>query len=69
MIITSEQKEHFHQTKTLVENWARENVPTELSYNSRSTYWRSAMLAGIINQEQYDFAGDFYGNLWFYTGD
>lgn len=73
-MITQEQREFFRtinftMTINLVENWAKENVPNEYSYNSRATYWRSAMIAGIITQEQYDCAGDFYGNLWFYTGD
>ena len=67
--ISPEQKRMFEQSRDLVHNWAATNVPTQLAYNSRATYWASARNAQIITEEQYDFASSYYGNLWCYTGD
>jgi hypothetical protein len=52
-----------------VNEWARVNVPTEWSYNSRMTYWRSARNAGLITSEQFEQARIYYGSLWQYVGD
>lgn len=67
-LIAAEQ-EHWEHTKKLVDNWARTNVPNEYNYNSRATYWGSAMRAGIISQDMYDYAQNHFGDLWDYTGD
>lgn len=52
-----------------VNAWCRSNVPEQYSYNSRATYWGSALRAGIITQEEYDYARTRYANLWDYVGD
>lgn len=52
-----------------VSDWARKHVPTEWTYNSRMTYWRSALHAGIVTREEYDAARTYYGSLWDYVGD
>ena len=53
----------------IVNQWARENVPEQYNYNSRATYWGSALTAGLITEEVYDYASDKYGRLWDYVGD
>ena len=53
----------------IVNQWARQNVPEQYNYNSRMTYWGSALTAGIITEEVYDYASTQYGRLWDYVGD
>ncbi len=67
-LILAEQ-EHWKHTSNTVDEWAKNNVPNEYSYSSRATYWGSALRAGIINKDMYDYARTRYGNLWDYVGD
>lgn len=67
-LILAEQ-EHWDHTRITVDEWAKTNVPDQYNYNSRATYWGSALLAGIITQEEYDYARTRYANLWYYVGD
>lgn len=67
--LTAAEQEHWEHTKNIVNDWARTNVPSQYNYNSRATYWGSALRAGIINQDMYDFARERFGDLWDYTGD
>lgn len=67
--LTSAEKEHWQHTDNLVNNWARVHVPDEYNYNSRATYWRSALTAGIIDESMYKLAQERYGDLWWYVGD
>ena len=67
-LILAEQ-EHWDHTRNTVDEWAKSNVPDQYAYNSRSAYWGSALLAGIINNDMYDYARTRYGNLWDYVGD
>ena len=52
-----------------VDNWARQNASDDFHYGSPQSYWRAALNAGIINQEQYEYARNHYGTLWNYRGD
>ena len=61
--------QHWEHTKNIVNEWARVNVPSQYNYSSRATYWGSAMRAGIISRDMYNFARDRFGDLWDYTGD
>ena len=63
------EKEHWNALVDKVYTWCRSNVPDQLNYNSRATYWGSALRAGIINKEEYDLARTQYANLWDYVGD
>lgn len=63
------QHTNWQDTVQLVNQWARENVPEQYNYNSRATYWRSAVIAGIISEEVYQTARTHYGRLWDYVGD
>lgn len=67
--LTAAEQEHWNYIKQTVEYWARVNVPEQYNYNSRATYWRSALSAQVIDQSMYDYARDRFGNLWDYTGD
>lgn len=67
-LIAAEQ-EHWEHTKKIVNDWARVNVPSQYNYSSRATYWGSALRAGIISRDMYDYARNCFGNLWDYTGD
>lgn len=67
--LTAAEQEQWEHTKNTVDEWARANVPTQYNYSSRATYWRSALSAGVINRDMYDFARERFGNLWDYTGD
>jgi len=66
---TAAEQAHWEHTKRIVDDWARANVPSQYNYSSRATYWGSALRAGVINKDMYDFARDCFGNLWDYTGD
>jgi len=63
------EKEHWSTTVDTVYQWAKVNVPEQTMYNSRMTYWGSALTAGIISRDDYDYARQYYGNLWSYVGD
>lgn len=52
-----------------VNQWARENVPNEWMYNSRMTYYGSAMREGIITQDEYNLCRRMFGDIWNYVGD
>lgn len=64
--MTNTQFQHLEKT---VNSWAKTHVPTEYNYNSRATYWGSALRAGIITREDYDLARAYCGQLWDYVGD
>lgn len=36
---------------------------------SRCEVFRNALNDGLVTKEQYKEARDYFGNLWFYTGD
>ena len=67
--LTAAEQEHWENTKNIVNKWARANVPSQYNYSSRATYWGSALSAGIISRDMYDFARDRFGDLWDYTRD
>ena len=67
-MITQEQNQ-FKALMVKVILWAEINVPNEYSYNSRATYWGSALRAKIITQDEYQLGQDHYRNLWDYVGD
>ena len=66
--ITQEQQQ-FKALMIKVTLWAETNVPNEYSYNSRAVYWRSALQAGIISEEEYSLGQTHYAHLWTYVGD
>ena len=39
------------------------------AYESRASLWNQALHDGVINQEEFELARDYYGNLWTYVGD
>jgi len=49
--------------------WAKVNVPTIYNYNSRASYCRSAVNAGIITMADWDNLSEYFGDLWWYVGD
>lgn len=59
----------FRDITWTVNQWARENVPHEWMYNSRMTYFGSALRAGIITKEDYDLCKAKFGDIWNYVGD
>ena len=63
------EKEHWLTVENDVNEWAKANVPDTYNYSSRAAYWYSALRAGIITQDLYDYAREYFGNLWDYTGD
>lgn len=67
--LTQAEQEHWRHTVDTVNTWAKEHVPTQYSYNAPYVYWRSALVAGVIDQSMYDYAQTKYGNLWNYVGD
>ena len=67
-MITQEQNQ-FKALMVKVILWAETNVPNEYCYNSRATYWGSALRAKIITQDEYQLGQSHYRNLWDYVGD
>lgn len=67
--LVAAEKEHWQALDDKVYQWAKVNVPTQVNYNSRMTYWGSALSAGIITQDEYQLGKTQYGNLWDYVGD
>ena len=67
-MITQEQ-DQFKALMVKVILWAETNVPNEYSYNSRASYWGSALRAQIITQDEYNLGRSHYRNLWDYVGD
>ena len=43
--------------------------PIEAMYNSRCSLWSAGLRDGIVDNELYDKARTYYGNLWTYVGD
>ena len=67
--LTIAEKDHFKALMIKVILWAETNVPNEYLYNSRATYWGSALRAKIITQDEYQLGQDHYLHLWHYVGD
>jgi len=67
--LTIAEKDHFKALMIKVILWAEINVPNEYLYNSRATYWGSALRAKIITQDEYQLGQDHYLHLWHYVGD
>jgi len=61
--------ERWNTIVDTVIDWARKNEPNQYNYNSRMTYWGSALRAGIISRDDYEQARKRYGALWDYVGD
>lgn len=53
----------------LAADWAKVNVPDTFNYNSRASYCRSAVAAGIITMEDWKNLSEYFGDLWWYVGD
>lgn len=49
--------------------WARVNIPDVYHYSSKADWYRSAVNAGIITEEEYRFAHRQWGDMFDYTGD
>jgi hypothetical protein len=43
--------------------------PIEYNYGSKCSLYQIGINAGIVTEEEYNAARDFYGRLWDYTGD
>lgn len=46
-----------------------EKFPIEANYSSRSSLWGEGLKAGIVTEELYRKAREYYGKLWNYVGD
>lgn len=63
------EKEHWQALERTVIDWAKANVPDQYNYSSRAHYWRSAVSAGIITDNDLELAYHMYGDMIDYTGD
>lgn len=46
-----------------------EEYPMIAAYDSRQSLWARGLNAGVLSQELYDMAKEYYGKLWNYSGD
>lgn len=67
--LTTAEKDNFKSLMVKVVLWAETNVPDQYLYNSRASFWGSALGAKIITQDEYELARTYYHNLWDYVGD
>lgn len=44
-------------------------LPIEYAYGSKSSLWLCGLNTGLVTQEQFNKARDYYGSLWSYVGD
>jgi hypothetical protein len=49
--------------------WGKEFDSDTYNYGSKATLWRNAKADGIITQQEYDFADNYYGEMFYWTGD
>lgn len=52
-----------------VTEWAKEHRTVQYQHSARYVWWREALQARIITQEEFDRGPEYCGNLWNYTGD
>ena len=62
-------KKDFALMKYDVEQWARVHASEDFMYGSPQSWWAKAVRANIVNEQQYEDARVYYGNLWTYRGD
>lgn len=67
--LTYSQKHDWLALVARVNMWTVQNRPDEYMYNSKQTYWGSALQAGIITQDEYNLGRNMYAQLWNYVGD
>lgn len=63
------EREHWQHLEDAVIQWAKVNVPEQYNYSSKASYWRSAVTAGIITEDDLKLAYHMYGHMIDYTGD
>jgi hypothetical protein len=60
------------ETKNLIREKGRElaeKYPIEANYNSRQSLWSCGLRDGLVSEELYRTAQNYYGRLWDYVGD
>jgi hypothetical protein len=76
--LTLSQEKYFDELVVKVILWAIQNVPDEYTLSSRVTFWNSALDAGVITQNEYEFVKTQYCNqvpnmwnqtMWNYVPD
>jgi antirestriction protein ArdC len=69
MKLTAEEISRITEIIDRVNSWAKENAQNDFYYGSRYSYYRPAKECLIIDQDEYDLAEKYYGQLWHYRGD
>jgi hypothetical protein len=64
MLTTFEKQRIADLTKKLGDKY-----PTEYTYGSKCSLWGRALKDEHVTSELYESAAEYYGLLWFYTGD
>lgn len=49
--------------------WAKDHAQNDFYYGTRYSYYKAAKLSWVIEQDEYDLAEKYYGELWTYRGD
>lgn len=61
--------EEFKLVYDRVCKWGREFDLETYNFGSKATLWRNAMSNDIITEYEYDFANNYYGEMFYWTGD
>ena len=69
MKLTPEEMIRMIAISDRVNAWAKDYAQNDFYYGTRYSYYKAAKMAWVIEQDEYDLAERYYGELWTYRGD
>ena len=64
-----ENRDDFVAVRKRVLEWCKENARDTLWYGPPYAWWKAALNAGVVNEEQFQQAEKHFGYAWHYLGD